>query len=242
MLKYNSFKTKETNHVTRRGKFMTLTKQLYSDNLTLDITINWEMELIHENKHYLAVWAKKQSRKTKEYQYSLDIFLLENNQPTLLSKKDKTASSAIAAVTAFQQANIQSEFSYSLAELKENRLNIFDNFEAVVENIFKRSQVGEFLGQQNTNLCIQDVADILGFSFPVIHASVVKLEAQHKLGIKGNILVPWAVRKRHMEQGLILTGHKDYDSSEIGGFWWCRACGQGGDLKTLQPKNVPCIT
>lgn len=220
---------------------MTIAKQLYPNSLQLDITINWEMELVHKDKHYLVVWAKTQSRKSKEYHYSLDVFSIDNNKPTLLSRKDKTVSYAIAAVTAFQQTKIQSEFSYSLAEIEESRLNIFDNFESVVENIFKRSQDGEFLGQQHTYLDIEDVAAILGFAFPVIHAAVVKLEAQHKLGIKGNILIPWAVRKSNMEQGLILTGHKDYDASDMGGLWWCRACGQGGDLKTLSPKNVPCI-
>lgn len=221
---------------------MTNANQLYPEKLKIEKRIDWEMELIHEEHHYLAVWVKTTFLETNKTSYSLDVFEIENTKTTLLSEyDDKLAIFVKAAAQAFQRAKIQSEFSYSLLEIENKHLNIFDNFDSVVVSLFNRAQAGEFLGQQNDHFYLQDVASILGFSFPIIHTSVIKLEAQHRLGLDGNILIPWDERKANMDYGFASTGHKDYQISENGKKWWCRVCGSGGDFDELNPNDIPCV-
>jgi hypothetical protein len=216
---------------------MTNSKQLYSEQEALNTVIKWEIEITHNSVHYLVVWVVYTDPESGYIQGNLDTFIITEDGAISLSDKIKETN-VLAAAKALRWSEIQAEQKVSLTT---PRLHVIEN---LVESIFNRSQKAEFVGQNGANVYYQEVAKIIGYPEKEVYKAAQNLTKQGKLGLSGNILISPELFEENYEYNLQNTGHKGYESSDVGGLWRCKACGAQGwheDPNSLSPEKIRCL-
>lgn len=110
----------------------------------------------------------------------------------------------------------------------------------LVENIYRRVDNGEFVGQYQDLIYIQDVAEILQCDFDtVLKAIETVLIPEKRLSLNGFIFSEYKDPAIEREAMYKATGHKDISVSDFG-YWACRACGKNGD-DWDNPRDFDCV-
>lgn len=115
------------------------------------------------------------------------------------------------------------------------------SYNDIVVDLFLRSQAGEYIGQSNQFLYVQDVAAILKFDFQETYKIVATEIANKRLGLNGNILISYSEMKADQEYLLKETGHRDYYVIDFTSEWGCKACGAFSSFDDDKgPNDIEC--
>ena len=99
----------------------------------------------------------------------------------------------------------------------------------IVEKIYEKVCEGDFVGQYQDFIYVQDIAEILQCSFEtVLRAVETVLTPERRLSLNGFILADYKESEDQREMMYKATGHKDIYVSDFG-YWVCRDCGKNGD-------------
>lgn len=234
---------------------------------TFEQKVFWQMGLSFNEENFVVTWSRAKSLVygnsgfyLNAWQVNDDGSLQELEEPNFGHSKNKVPhplyKSVLNAAESFAGTQALTKYPKDfLIPRKEQVIGLnnepITSTHDVVYDLFLRSEQNEYIGQKSELLYVQDVCRILGysngfgFSMKYMYEIIDDLKAEHKIGLNGNILVPW---ERSEADRLYLekeTGHKEYDSSDMGGFWYCSYCGERGDWEDPEkgdPKSVPCLT
>lgn len=203
--------------------------------------VDWEIEFLFNNERFLVTWEHFTQSKTGNTDHYLVSY--QDNKDKWL-KVDKT--SALAAAAAWRSQEIRKKYYEQLHGIEVmiggTKQSLEQRFDDVIYDLFKRSEAGEYVGQSSSFIYIQDAARILDEPYKQVFVSVHRLIESKKLGLTGNILISWEQYDANQKYWLRKTGHKGFDSSDMGGNWWCTICGAKGEwVDGDDPKKVPCI-
>lgn len=233
---------------------------------TFEQKVFWQMGLSFGEENFVVTWSRAKSLVygnsgfyLNAWQVNDDGSLQKIEDPRYGHSSDKVPHAFYNAVVGAAQkfAGVQALAKYPRDFFETTKKPIIGlNNEAIesdqdiVYDLFLRSENKEYIGQGSESLYVQDIHRILGYSteFGYLVESTYEiiddLKAEKKIGLNGNILVPW---ERSEADRLYLekeTGHKEYDSSDMGGYWYCTYCGERGDWQDPEkgdPKQVPCL-
>lgn len=138
--------------------------------------------------------------------------------------------------------------AYRRAQLihEKKAKNVFDilNESRVKEDIMdliERAEDGEYVGQYNYGmLYVQEAAAALDISEMYAHENVAKLIEEKRVGLSGNIFIPYEDYKNDLDELFEKTGHKQLFRTDV--TWHCKACGKTGwnDWEET-PADFPCV-
>jgi hypothetical protein len=167
---------------------MTSAKQLYKEDKNLTTDIKWELEIIHNNVRYLVVWVVYVNLETDAFHGDLDVFVIdEDGAVPLLDEKTKTVITAAAKSLRWAEIQAEQENGDSIEAFFKPQLHLIED---LVEDIFKRSQTGEFVGQRAAYIYCQEVAKIIDYPENEVYEAAQNLTAEGKLNLLGNVLIP----------------------------------------------------
>jgi len=233
---------------------------------TFEQKVFWQMGLSFGEENFVVTWSRAKSLVYGNSGFYLKAWRLNNNgsleeleELEFGDSEDSTPHSlyktVLEAAKSFAGTKALTKYPRDFFGISKDQVIGLNNEPItsnhdVVYDLFLRSEQKEYIGQTNEFLYVQDIRRILsysmefGYSMEYVYEIIDGLKAQKKIGLNGNILVPW---ERSEADRLYLekeTGHKDYDSSDMGGYWYCRYCGEQGDWQDpdrANPKQVPCI-
>lgn len=196
---------------------------------------DWTLIVTAEGKSYKFVWAgyELEGFDQKEHLIWVVDGLGErvNNTPNGIHTKE--------AAVAYRISQLRKEY-FSEIDQVDFLLNIHEIMKNVVEDVAQRSFAGEYVGQTSSqNLYLQTVVKILDTTMEIGNNLVKELIAEKRLGIAGNVLIPYERYEEERKEGQERSGHKSFISSDWG-FWACEYCGANGDEESLEPEAIPC--
>lgn len=194
---------------------------------------NWKLGLTFDNKEYLFEWYEY-IHEGKSFGYCKNVTVVgEEDQPRNSTEVELVVTAAEALRTAQVRNEIKADFIFEKEEIKEAILRYFD-----------RASKGEYLGQPTGGLLyVGNIADILSFPVGYVRDFVEDLIEDKRIGLNGDILIPYKDYMETFKYWFDKTGHKRLTVSDFGG-WYCTECGQvgsGDESETSDPKKFPCI-
>jgi hypothetical protein len=198
----------------------------------MDNENKWSLKLSFDNKNYLYEWSEY-FHEGKSFGYFAKVLDEETRKELRYTPESEAV---IKAAVAFRVSQIREETKNSIPENGKSKKLILEYAE--------RARNGEFLGQYNDQtLFVQEVAKLLDFSFSYTFDFVQELIQEQKIGLNGNILIPYEDYIATFTYLYKRTGHKLLSVSDWG-YWGCQACSKHGDPddpNTADPSKVPCV-
>ena len=186
---------------------------------------NWEFTITTPEGTYTFTWKEYRNRNNQSLGY-MGTVTTPDNQPV---PHHITAAVKTAAATYRQ---------HTLTNLPAEPYGGYDQKETFL-NLFNRAQQGEYVGQENNGLYIQNVCTLLAINPWDIGTDIVnELIAEKQIGVYGMILIPYEQYAENFKNWEKKTGHKQLTMGDWG-TWYCHTCGNQGDEQE-NPQDTPC--
>lgn len=221
---------------------MTPEEALFPTSDTLQYEVLWELDMMQGDDQYVVAWYQVTSKTSQYSDYFLGCFIYTPEGYQEL--RDDRGRPMLAAAKALQRARLAE--AKPLEYPKHLNGEFYANLDEAIVDLYARGRNGEFIGQSNSLIYLQDVLAIYDADMRRGYEVMNKLFIQQKLALNGNIIIPWEDYEASREYMQKKTGHKDYHTgdTDMSG-WWCTACNKHGYWDSEPPFNdptkVPCV-
>jgi len=207
-------------------------------------TEEWEFSAEVYGIKYRAVWVHYSYQKWgTEARFLVVERDREEYHCNQIGKEDPLVMAFTASAIAFRVEEIKR--SYKGLDTNDRWIEpekFHERAKEVLVTLAELSWDGEYMGQEkNETFYLQHAAPLMGFDMSEMWPLARELMEEKRIGLNGAILIPYddyAATKASQESS---TGHKDYDATDMGG-WWCNYCGaRRWPEEQVNPKDVPCI-
>jgi hypothetical protein len=199
---------------------------------TLRGEVKWYVKLDYYGSEYLAAWVLYYSVADG---HELGYWFMTYKNGEELSNFNDEGKMILNAARSLRESEVRSQYD-------TNKLHDAEYLSDTVLDLFNRHLNGEFIGQTSGSLYTQNIAWILNISESSAINVVDMLRREKKIGLTGLILIPFEQDEGNRKYLESISGHKDFDRSDFGDWWSCRACGSMGDWEDgNKPSDFPCV-
>jgi len=197
-------------------------------------TPDWVLGITIDDVAYEVIWMRITRVEDNYSEHHFGVYLKGSDKA--LSSQDPFIEPLKEAASAFRIAQLQKELGNKEFFLEKKKSK------KVILELAERSFQGDYLGQySNDNLYLQTVAKVLDIPLADVGKYVGELINEKKIGLTGAILIPYETYAANKQEALVRTGHKDFSSSDMGG-WSCNYCGNNAwPEDDVNPLSIPCV-
>ena len=199
---------------------------------TLRGEVKWYVKIDYYGNEYFAAWVLYYSVADGHELGYWFITYKNGDELSDFNDEGKMIRNAAASLRSFEvRAQYDEKIRYDFGLLLD-----------AVLDIVNRHLNGEYVGQLSGSLYTTTIADILNVSENQVFDAVSILRNKKKVGLNGFILIPFEQDENNRKYLEKISGHKDFDRSDFGDWWACRACGNNGDWENgNKPSDFSCV-